>query len=55
VFSITQQGFIVHWPRSSLPGNNHGSTEILESSGMTESVTNRVSMHAKRSLFDFGN
>jgi hypothetical protein len=80
VFSITQQDFIVHWPRScpdnsypdpsrviamaeilpyqdgdSLPGDNHGSTEILESSGMTESATNRVSMHAKRSLFDFGN
>jgi hypothetical protein len=29
-----------------LPGDDRGSTEILESSGTTESATNRVSVHA---------
>jgi hypothetical protein len=31
----------------SLPDNDHGSTEILESSGTAESATNRVSGHAR--------
>jgi hypothetical protein len=39
----------------SLPGDYHGSTEILESSGTTEFATNMVSVHAERSLFDFDN
>jgi hypothetical protein len=31
----------------SLPGDDHGSIEILESSGTIESTTNKVSMHAQ--------
>jgi hypothetical protein len=31
----------------SLPGDDHGSTEILKSSGTVESATNRVSGHAR--------
>jgi hypothetical protein len=31
----------------SLPDDDHGSTEILESSGMAESTTKRVFSHAQ--------
>jgi hypothetical protein len=33
--------------RDSLPGDDHGSTEILGSSGIVESATNGVSEHAR--------
>jgi hypothetical protein len=44
---IAMAEILPYQDEDSLPGDNHGSTKILESSGTAKSATHRVSMHAQ--------